>query len=471
MEIRHEAPDPDVDRKVSAALFVETPQQEVVRIDRWSLAGLEWPVGAPDCPRTGTLSVPFQGVDITFPVRLSSAEEGNSVRLEGLSGRQRETLALFYRSLLSGRMASSDEVITSLDTPLDLVPMGETDTEQAQRPAKSVPRALRVALNVASYLLIAVMVVGIVGNNIFKNLDRIDIQHGRVLAPIAPAFPARSGYIQSVEVGQGDHVLAGDILIRVRDTKTFAELERVEAELTAATRSHERVLAGLQELEHHRDAENQAKRMAVTSRLYLKFVGGGGFDDIRQQWITLRGRNIDTSAQFDPLEIVTEMLVAEAELRMTKVTTLRSARAGLVEMLEANHVTAPSDGIVGEITGKLGQFLAAQQPVLSFEASSARATVGWVSERFAETIFIGMPATIGLNENGQRIQLKGSITDVRAGDHPERPGEFGIIVTVTADGLSAEKTRTRLRVGAPVNLEAKRQLSKRFKDWFARKVE
>ena len=114
------------------------------------MAGLVWPEDAPDCPKTGTLSIPFQGVDVRFPVRLFKQENEGLVSLEGLSGRQRETLALFYRSLLSGKMASSGDVITRLDTPVDLVPMEQTEEEQAEQPVKFIPRPIRVQFNIAT---------------------------------------------------------------------------------------------------------------------------------------------------------------------------------------------------------------------------------------------------------------------------------------------------------------------------------
>ena len=153
MKVCHQTPGSGLDWKVRAPLIVETPSGATVAIAQWSLAGLDWPEDVPECPATGTLSVPFQGVDIRFPVRLAKGGAG-IVHLEGLSGRQRETLALFYRSLLSGRMASSGDVITSLDTPVDLVPMDETEDEQVRKPMRLLPRPVRVAFHVITYLLV-----------------------------------------------------------------------------------------------------------------------------------------------------------------------------------------------------------------------------------------------------------------------------------------------------------------------------
>lgn len=389
------------------------------------------------------------------------------VTLEGLSGRQRETLALFYRSLLSGKMASSGEVITSLDTPVDLVPMEQTEAEQSGQPVKFVPRPIRVMFNVATYLLIAAMVVGIVGSNIFTNLDRIDIQHGRVLAPMQEQFPTQGGFVQSVEVKPGQHVAAGDIMIRLTDPEIDAALQRLDAQIAVAQREEAQINAGLQELDAQLVSDNTSYRIAVAAKQYTTFIADGDFDDIRQQWLSIRGREPALSASFDPVRVVITLLEEERARRTAVVHGMNADRLAQNEIRDRIHIRAPSDGLVQEVLVRSGQVFDDNTTGVVFEAAEPRITVGWISERFAETVFIGMPATIGLNEDGKKVQLIGVVTDVRAGDHPERPGEFGIIVSVAAKGLSTEAARQRLRLGAPVNLDAKRQLGKGIKTWVA----
>lgn len=68
--------------------------------------------------------------------------------------------------------------------------------------------------------------VGVIGNNVFTSLDRMDIHHGRVLAPMNDSFPSRGGFVESAEVFAGQRVQAGDILIRLRDPQLMADLEQ-----------------------------------------------------------------------------------------------------------------------------------------------------------------------------------------------------------------------------------------------------
>lgn len=470
MKIQHEAPAPDVDWKVNAALFIETPQGEIIRVDSWSLSAIEWPENAPECPKAGTLTVPFQGLDIRFPVRLDAQKSQSLVKLKGLSGRQRETLALFYRSLLSGRMASSGEVITSLDTPLDLVPMEETEAEKSISKEKSLPRLLRAIISVATYVLLAVAVVGVVGNNIYSNVDRIDIQHGRVLAPISQVFAPRGGLVERVDVVPGQNVSAGEVLLQLSNPVLKAKLKRARVELLAAENAQKRRIVALAELDQHRAAKADEQRKAVVSRLHFRFSGRKNFDDMWQRWTALQAAGHKDAAQFDPLDLTYRLITAQAEEIADEIAVLRATRDGHKQVSKADRVVALSDGVIRKINVRAGQILSSKDAAIEFEAATPRVTMGWVSERFAETIFIGMPATIGLNEKGKRIQMSGVVTDVRAGQHPERPGEFGIIVVVTVTNLSASHTKIRLRVGAPVNLEAKRQIVERLKDWIMRLV-
>ncbi len=465
MRIEHQPPIAAIGQKVNAVLHLETPSGEVVTISHWSLAGLKWPEDAPQCPKTGTLTVPFQGVDVGFPVRLESSDVAGEVLLKGLSGRQRETLALFYRALLSGKMASSSDVITSLDTPVDLVPMEETASEAAKTKLIGKFRFVRVVVNVLTYIALAAFVVGVIGDNILTNLDRIDIQHGRVLAPVSDLPVLRGGYVQKILVSPGDAVAAGVVLATVSDPVYQAELQKAEADWQAAQMTLQALNRAQSELTALADETDLLLRLAGVARIYHDFAKVDEFDDIRRRWINLRDRDPAAAARFDPLRITQRLLssaIQSSELEVTKRMSDVQARRGLVE---ATHIVSQHAGTVQEILVREGQYLAKGEVAVTVERREARLTMGWVSERFAETVFIGMPATIGCNEGGEKVSINGTVVDVTAGDHPERPGEFGIIVTIQPLGLAPGEVRARLRSGAPVNLEAAREIYSRATAW------
>ncbi len=173
MEVRHERPSSDIQFRVTAPLILGLADGDSLQIRQWNLRGVH------DARLQGrdlagvVLSIPFQGVNIYFPVTLTPGTTEDEVLFADLTGRQRETLALFYRNLLSGRMASTDEVITALDTPVDLVPMGETEAER-NLAGVQVPRKLRVGTHVFGYIAAFLLVFAFLISLLWTRLDSMD---------------------------------------------------------------------------------------------------------------------------------------------------------------------------------------------------------------------------------------------------------------------------------------------------------
>ena len=461
MKIRHQPAGSDMSWTVQAPLTFETPAGEAVRIEAWSLAGLHWPEGAGDCPQTGVLSVPFQGVDVRFPVRLTQPNDAGLVEFEGLSGRQRETLALFYRALLSGQMASSGDVITSLDTPVDLVPMSETDEEKEASIRGRWPTPIRVALHVLIYSVIALTVATILGASVFNSVTRINVQHGRVVAPIAEHLPASEGYVKSISVEPGEAVVAGQVLVRLKDPQAEGKLDLARAKLAQEQNELLQITETLEALMAYHTVAAPEVRAAVVGQAYARFVGDRGFDTLWDRWQAMLGKNPQAAIALDPFEFAVTRLQEVEAAQLAKVRGLRATRDAHKAAISLSHVRAPSDGVVHEVLVRKGQPYDHDDMAVVFEGDKPRVAQGWVSERFAETIFVGMPASIGINTMGQKQTLPGVVTDVQAGADPRRPGEFGIIVTVTPRDLSAADTKVALRRDAPVNLEVRRPWAQR----------
>lgn len=462
MKIRHENPSAQLSWKVRAPLFLETPNGDKIRIEAWSLAGFEWPEGADDCPETGTLSVPFQGVDLRFPVRLAPPDAEGMVAFEGLSGRQRETLALFYRSILSGRMASSEDVIMSLDAPVDLVPMEETEEEKTTNQQSKMPGSLRALIHVVIYLLLAALIAAVLGSALFNGLTRINIQHGRVVAPISEDLPASEGFVKSIHVVPGQRVEAGEVMVRLRDPAAQAELSQTRTRLSLAEKELARVVEARETLETLHTVETLEVRGALAAQIYAQFIGDRGFDALWKRWLEMQEHDPDAASAFDPFDFARDKL-KELELEhQAKVRRLRATRDANKSAISMSHVRAPSDGIVHEVLVRKGQPYRHDDLAVVFEADTPRVAMGWVSERYAEAIFIGMDASIGVNSLGQKTTIAGTVTDVRAGADPRRPGEFGIIVTVTPRDISSEETKSLLRRDAPVNIQTRRAVGQRM---------
>jgi len=464
VKIRHQPADSDTSWTVQAPLTFETPTGEAVRIEAWSLAGLQWPEEAGACPQTGVLSVPFQGVDVRFPVRLTQPNDDSLSEFEGLSGRQRETLALFYRALLSGQMASSGDVITSLDTPVDLVPMSETEEEKEASIKGRWPTPVRVVLHVLIYSLIAMTLATILGASVFNSFTRINVQHGRIVAPIAEHLPASEGYVKSISVQAGEAVVAGQVLVRLKDPQASGKLDLARAKLTQAQNELLQITETLETLTGYHTVAAPDVRAAAMGQAYARFVGDRGFENLWDRWQDMLSKNPQAAIALDPFQFAVTRLREVEAAHLTKVRGLRATRDAHKAAISLSHVRAPTDGVVHEVLVRKGQPYDHDDMAVVFEGDTPRVAQGWVSERFAETIFVGMPASIGINAMGQTQSFLGVVTNVQAGADPRRPGEFGIIVTVTPRDLSAADTKVALRRDAPVNLEVRRPWAQRVID-------
>ena len=455
MKVRHEPPRPELELRVKAAIFLETPKGEIVRIDNWSLSEFQWPEGSPERPGTATLSIPFQDVAVRFPVRLQpSGSDGRSV-FAGLSGRQRETLSLFYRSILSGRMASSGDMITSLDTPVDLVPMEETSEElEAAKPTR-IPRAFRAAFSMFLYSTLAMFVLSYMGGQIWTRLDRIDIQHGRVVAETSVQVAAYSGFVKQVHAKQGDLVQEGQLLISLQNPMLEGELRQAETKHGDAVLAHAQIQNALSALDQAIEEIGQDAVERQVTLLIERTLNGRDYRSLLDLWREIRSDGLQLT---HPVTVLRKTISGLETERAREVSKRLQELQDAQQALEASHIYAVTEGTVCEVLVREGEFLQPGSPAIDLEHQTERLAIGWVSPRLTETIFTGMPARVGLNDNGVRKSLPGEVVSVVAGDHPTRPGEFGIVVTVAISELSISEKRQVLQVGAPVNLAAEKRL-------------
>ncbi|MEL7097192.1 MAG: HlyD family efflux transporter periplasmic adaptor subunit [Pseudomonadota bacterium] len=462
MEIVHESPSPDLSFTVRAPLTLVCDDAVRLPIAQWGLHGFAVDDGWAVVPGAGTLVIPFQGVDIAFPVRLRHDVDQRFVYFEGLTGRQRETLALFYRNLMSGKMAATQEVITSLDTPVDLVPMGETEEEQKQGVARKSPRVVRVLYNAALYVLLSYFVFGILGGSVWSRIDTIDIQHGRLDVPMHTLIAPDTGVVKALHVRAGQAVKAGALLVEVTDATREADVARAALEVQRADAALHEVEAAIADLETalHPDVTLRV-RMAKAALHHMTYFIASSYEDMRRQWVELRRTDPEAARDLDPARVTLDRLHALRAVRVAEHDAAQDVLARHVQNARALNIHAQADGQVRDVFAATGSAVRGGTPLVTLSAQTAPFAVGWASERLAETLYVGMPASVGFNVAGTRHSASGKIVDLRAGEDPTRPGEFGIVVTVASDGFADARARGALTSGAPVNLSAEKQLATR----------
>lgn len=476
MKIRHERPMSDLSYEVRAPLSLELAGGERVRIDAWSLSGFTYPGSSDILPRHGVLSIPFQGVDIRFKVDLEPGDAPRELTFQGLTGRQRETLAVFYRSILSGKMACTEEVITSLDTPVDLVPMGETEAEKTAGMAGKSARSLRVVWNGLFYSLFAIVVFGLIGSTIYDRLSGIRLQHGRVSAPLVELRTGSAAYIADIPVAVGDAVQAGDVLIRLNDPDRDGALDAVRADIRLAERRLQDAVDRLDAVTR-RKADHRAGLVAqiATAQRGLGVAAFiGGYNTAAYVAAVQALRAFDTGADALALQIQ-EQQAQLAEMIAEREIDLRQLKRDLSNAKDANdaiNVIATTDGIVRDLPLTRDLFVARGTLAGVVEQNAPRTAVGWISERAAQSLHVGQAARLRVSTpEGSRL-LAAAISDITAGVDPARPTEFGVIVTLQLQDPDLDKNRAVLRPGAPVEIRADRGWALTpyvlaFKEWWS----
>ncbi len=438
VQIRHERPAPETEHTVVAPLVIGLPDGRRLMVRRWSLSGVY--DDAPSRRDLGgaRLLIPFQGVEVGFPVAFGPVGEGGFRPFEGLTGRQREALGLFYRNLMVGRMAATEEVITALDTPVDLIPMGETEAEKAAGVARARPRFFRAALNIAWHLGLFVAVVWFVGSLAWSRIEGMTLSHARVTAERLVLTAPREGYLRQLAT-QDSVTQEGTVLARVEKPEgeealadvdaRHAALETMAAEARARLAAHDAV---------REEARAMVERLYSASAL-RRFDAG----------VPLRqGDHNDRRAA---LEATLRSVENDRDRAVADLRRLRQTEQYM-------NLSAPAVGLVVQWLTREGQYVRAGDPVAVFETDAPRMVRGWLDDRLAGSVRIGMRADILLRSSGVAREIEGRVAAVEAGADPSAPDVFGMIVTIEASGMTAGAAREALPFNAPAEIVVRRDL-------------
>lgn len=450
----------DLNFQVRAPLKLELVSGDVVTVENWSLKGIEFPGDAEVLPQKAQLSIPFQGVDIQFPVGFKPADEEGWLQFDGLTGRQRETLAVFYRSILSGKMASTEEVITSLDTPVDLVPMGETEEEEEQGKAKQPPRLLRVIWNITFYAVLAVTVFGLVGGQIWNAITRVGVAQARIEAPYLDHIVAEGAYVERVLVEEGDRVKQGAKLVILSSPDNTGEVTEIRREVRRAedivARAQERLDRHLAGLDAERERLLRRFLEAIAARAIEDFVHDTRLEEVHAAWAALHAFDAGLSVLPDDfhdirLQLVDALSAEELILGRRKRRLSAAKSEG-----GAADIVAAEDGIVRDIAVFRDQFVARGTLAVTIEERSPRLAVGWLNEGMSAAVYQGMDASVKVNVGGQTQQFPGKVVNIEAGVDPDRPGVFGLRISVLPNIPEDLDRHVLLRPGAPIEMQLKR---------------
>ena len=164
VRVRHERPDPATSLEVRVPMQLALGSGKRVAVSALSLDGIRLAEPVEIAPVRGDLFVPFQGFDVLIPVTFATSYGESFLWFSKLPSRSRSMIDLFHNSVLRGEMVAGEDVISRLDTPVDLIPMEETTEEKKDATKGQKPRWVRIGLQNSFYLLLATAVFMSIGS-------------------------------------------------------------------------------------------------------------------------------------------------------------------------------------------------------------------------------------------------------------------------------------------------------------------
>ena len=435
MEVRHEPPSAETLFRLKAPLTLGLADGTAVRVDDWSLKALYSPELDGRSLDGAMLSIPFQGINVYFPIELEPGEAPHEYLFRNLTGRQREALALFYRNLLSGRMTSVGDMIVALDTPVDLIPMGETEAERKAGEAKVAPRKARMLVNLAYYGVLFLLVTGFLGTVAWNRIAKVEVLSAHVASATSQIIAPVAGYVREIPAAEGAAVADGAVVVRLDDQEALRLLAEAEAE---AAETADLLVAAEQRLAAHlagREAARATFRGGTERFDEGVSVNPGDFHDLR----------LKLEAEVAALARETDRLTARA--------------AGYRDRAEATALTAPGAGTVVRHFVRPFDIVRPGDPLVLFELDEPRSIVAHLPATSVLKVWTGMQADVTYVSDGTGIVLPGEVRRLSV----EGTGAQQLLVaSITVPGLSIEDSRRLFVEGMPVHVVLRPRHLERF---------
>jgi len=338
MKISRERPSQRLHHRVNAPVRVDLPEGVFKAID-WSLGGFsledyQGTVSKGD-QVAGTIHIPFQGFDISFPFEsevMRTSDQGDlGVRFINLGERELEIMTHFVDELVRGSMTAVDDAILRIDTPVTPV-----STKPDPNPDKEIPlkrKSWKAIGFIAFYFTAGLSVAAYVLLLGYTNFFRLEVDTAVVSAPVEPIRASIDGKVKQITVEEGIYVPARYPLIGLENANLEEEIERARIDVNRASMealSKEKYLKAEQaRLSDYKDiAQNEIERL--TSR--IKFLQKQVVRSRRQvaRINTLNKKGYSSNAKLDE----TEADHAKLQSSLEEVRLLLYERENLLSSLE-----------------------------------------------------------------------------------------------------------------------------------------
>ena len=196
----------------------------------------------------------------------------------------------------------------------------------------------------------------------------------------AKLSPSIGGQIARLPVNEGDRVKEGDLLLELWNQDLAAQVLLAEREVTAT----------------------RARARSACSRADVAAKNAGRLS-------TLLKSNVGTQEQTENAVAEAEALAAECNGAQSEVQVRVAQLAVARATLARTRLTAPFDGVIGEINGERFEYVTPSPlgvptpPVVDIIASGCYYVIAPIDEVDVADIRVGMPARITMDAHGSRV--------------------------------------------------------------------
>lgn len=320
----------------------------------------------------------------------------------------------------------------------------------------------RIIRSLATYVTLAIGIAGILVLLLAWNMPPFATSTQRtddayVQGQVTQISPQLSGIITDVPVTDFEHVKKGDLLVQVDDRIYRQQLDEAKANLAAA----QSALEGNDQAQASAQAQIESAKAGVESARATLANAQSQWDRTKlliSKQITSQSNADTVKATLDQARAALDQANASVAVAEQSLATAKQNRESLKaqvssaqaarELAEINlgntHITAPRDGMLGQVKAHVGQYVSPGSQIVSLVPDNI-----WVVANYKETQLPGMKV-------GQRVKFT---VDALNGERftgriesfsPATGSEFSVI---KADNATGNFTKVAQRVPVKIAID------------------
>ncbi len=321
-----------------------------------------------------------------------------------------------------------------------LLPAAFREPAQRRRAPRRFPRRLLLVLGIAVLLIAAVGTYGryywTVGRFLVSTDDAYVEADSTIIAPQV------SGYLSAVLVADNQPVRAGQTLAKIDDRDYVAALDQAKADVATARADIENATAALQQ---QQAVIAQARATVAVDQAILTYAEqenarygdlanrGSGSVQMAQQTVSKLDTARATLTRDTAVVTAAEQQVAILQAQLAKANAALQHNQAVQEQAQLNlgftNIVAPIDGVVGNRSLRIGQFVQAGTQLMAVVPLAAVYVVANFEEIQLAGIRAGQPVNIVV-DTYSGTTIKGHIDSVA----PTSGQEFALLPPDNATG-------------------------------------